>query len=138
MNKRGRRVGSCAGAASVLALIAAAAPFAPDRQREDWDHEAGSAARRRIVDLAPPGAEVQFADVRVRPSDRGDARSVCGSFAVWGEGGSLGAFRDFWVVVTRKRDTEGGIESARPMAIGRDEFLDRGSAYYMNCFSEGG
>lgn len=126
-----------AGTASALLLAAlATTPLALQRPRGNWDAEAGTAARQRIVELAPGGADVRFADVKVRQVGGGNERSVCGAFAVWDdEGSSLGPFRDFWVVVTRGGAAPVDIDAVDVMAIPQDAFLDRGSDYYRHCFA---
>lgn len=134
---RSRWVVLGAGAASVIALLAAADPLAPLRPEGDWAPEAGAAARQSIVDRAPDGADVRFADVKVRRNGSESERSVCGTFAVRGDDGSLGPYRDFWVVVTKHPDTWADIQAVRPNTIAQDAFFDRSSAYYMNCFADG-
>lgn len=135
MGRAFRWVALGAGSVLTMALLAATAPFALQRAPESWDAEAGSAARRRLLDLVPEGAGVEFADVKVRHSGTDNERSVCGAFAVWGGEGSLGPFRDFWIVVTKRPDAPDAVEAAHPVDIPQDAFLDRGSEYYRHCFA---
>ena len=127
-----------AGAALLAALLAAAAPLAVQAPERDWGAEARAAAQKSILDGAPDGDDAQFADVEVRRTGNADERWVCGSFAVWGEDGSLGPFRDFWVTVARVPDTWADIREVRANAFGRDDFLDRTSAHFRACFADGG
>lgn len=125
-----------AGTVSALLLaVAATAPLALQRPKENWDTEAGTVARQRIVELAPGGADVRFADIKVRQVGGENERSVCGAFAVWGDEGSLGPFRDFWVVVTKGGEAPADIEAVDVIAIPQDAFLDRSSDYYRHCFA---
>ena len=91
-----------------------------------------------ILDRAPDGDDVRFADVEVRRTgdDDDDERWVCGSFAVWDEEGSLGPFRDFWVTVARVPGTWADIREVRASGFGRDDFLDRNSARFRACFAD--
>ncbi len=77
---------------------------------------------------------MQFADVEVHRNGNDDERWVCGSFAVWDDGGSLGPFRDFWVTVARVPGTSADIREVRANEFGRDDFLDRNSAHFRACF----
>lgn len=133
--KRFRSVLAAGTALVATALVAATASFALQRPKESWDAEANSAARRRIVELAPARADVRFADVKVRQTGGENERSVCGAFAVWNDKGSLGPFRDFWVVVTKGDGPPASVERVDVMAIPQDAFLDRGSDYYRHCFA---
>lgn len=137
MGRKGLWAVSGAGAA-LAAVLLAAAPRALQRPNANWNPEAGAAARGSIASSAPPGAAVQFAGVKVRDNGDENARSVCGSFAVWSDEGTLGPYRDFWVVVAKRPDTRAGIRSVEPMAIPQDAFLDRGSPYFLSCFAGGG
>ena len=85
----------------MAALLAAATPLAVQGPTVDWGPAARATAQKSIRDRAPDGDDVRFADVEVRRTGNADERWVCGSFAVWDEGGSLGPFRDFWVTVAR-------------------------------------
>jgi hypothetical protein len=134
---RNRWVLPGAGAALVAALLAAAAPLALRGPAEDWGPEARAAAQKSILDRAPDGDDMQFADVEVRRTGNDDERWVCGSFAVRDQEGSLGPFRDFWVTVARIPDTWTDIREVRANEFGRDDFLDRNSAHFRACFADG-
>ena len=134
---RSRWVLPGAGAALAAALLAAAAPLALRGPAEDWGPEARAAAQRFMLDRAPDGDGVEVADVEVRRTGNADERWVCGSFAVWDEGGSLGPFRDFWVTVARVPGTQADIREVRANEFGRDDFLDRNSAHFRSCFADG-
>lgn len=136
MRGRVRWLALGAGVAAGVAILVTATTFALQRPREDWGAEAGLAARRHIADFAAPGAAVELADVKVRPRDIENERSVCGSFAVWDEHGTLGPYRDFWVVVTKRAETWAEIETVETMAIGHDAFLDRSSPFFANCLAD--
>lgn len=38
-------------------------------------------------------------------------------------------------MVTKRPDAPDAVETARPMDIPQDAFLDRGSEYYRHCFA---
>ena len=136
----GRWVLPGVGIALVAALLAAATSFALQSPERDWAPEARAAAQKSILDRAPDGDDVRFADVEVRRTgdddDDDDERWVCGSFAVWDEEGSLGPFRDFWVTVARVPGTWADIREVRASGFGRDDFLDRNSARFRACFAD--
>ena len=135
---RNRWVLSGAGVALAMALLIAATSSALQRPREDWGRTARAAALRSVLDRAPGGDGVQFADVEVRRTGNDDERWVCGAFAIWTGGGSLGPYRDFWITVARVPDTWADIRDVRANEIGRDDFLDRNSAHHRACFAAGG
>ena len=89
------------GSALVAALLATATSLSLQSPERDWEPEAEVAARKSILARAADVDGVAFADVEVRRTGSDDERWVCGSFAVWGEDGALGPFRDFWVTVAR-------------------------------------
>ncbi len=127
-----------AGAALGTALLAAATSPALQSPERDWGPAARAAAEKSILDRAPPdGNGVQFAGVEVRRTGDDDERWVCGSFAVWGEDGTLGPHRDFWVTVARVPGTRAEVREVRANGFGRDDFLDRTSAHYRACFARG-
>ena len=126
-----------AAVALVVALLAAAAPLAVQPSERDWGAEARAAAQKSILDRAPDGDDMQFADVEVRRTGNDDERWVCGSFAVRDDGGSLGPFRDFWVTVAKVPGTRADIREVRANGFGRDDFLDRNSAHFRACFADG-
>ena len=130
----GRWVLLCAGSALVAAVLAGAAPLALQSPERDWAPEAEVAARRSMLDRAPGGDGVEFADVEVRRTGDDDERWVCGSVAVRDGDGALGPFRDFWVTVARVPDTRADIREVRANGFGRDDFLDRTSAHFRACF----
>ena len=134
---RGRWVLPGVGVVLVAALLAAATSLALQNPEKDWGPQARTAAQKLVLDRAPDGGDVQFVDVEVRRTGSDDERSVCGSFAVWGEDGSLGPFRDFWVTVARVPDTWADIQEVRANGFGRDDFLDRNSAHFRACFADG-
>ena len=134
---RNRWVLPGAGVALVATLLAAAAPLALRGPAEDWGPEARAAAQQSILGRAPDRDDVRFADVEVRRTGDDDERWVCGSYAVWDEGGSLGPFRDFWVTVARVPGTQADIREVRANEFGRDDFLDRKSAHFRACFADG-
>ena len=134
---RNRWVLPGAGVALAVAFLAAAAPLALRAPAEDWGTEAEVAARKSMLDRAPDGDDVEFADVEVRRTGNADERWVCGSFAVWDDEGSLGPFRDFWVTVARVPCTGADIREVRANPFGRDDFLDRNSAHFRACFADG-
>ena len=120
------------------ALLAAATPLAVRGPTEDWGPVARAVAQKSILDRAPDGDDVRFADVEVRRTGNDDERWVCGSFAVWGENGSLGPDRDFWITVARVPETWAAIRDVRANEFGRDDFLDRNSAQFRACFAGDG
>ena len=135
---RSRWVLPGAGVALGVALLAAATPLAVQGPTVDWGPAARAAAQASIRDRAPDGDDVRFADVEVRRTGNADERWVCGSFAVWGEDGSLGPFRDFWATVARVPGTWADIREVRANGFGRDDFLDRNSAHFRACFAGDG
>jgi hypothetical protein len=135
---KGRWVLPGAGAALGAVLLVAAGSPALQRPREDWGLAARAAAQRSILDGAPGGNGVEFADIEVRRNGHDDERWVCGSFAVRDEEGSLGPFRDFWVTVARVPETWDDIRTVRANEFGRDDFLDRASAHFRACFADDG
>jgi hypothetical protein len=90
-----------------------------------------------VLDRAPDGDGVEFADVEVRRTGDEDGRWVCRSVAFRDEEGALGPFRDFWVTVSRVPGTWADIREVRANAFGRDDFLDRDSAHFRACFADG-
>ena len=124
-----------AGSALVAAVLATTAPLALQSREPDWGAEAEVAARKSMLDRAPDGDDVEFADVEVRRTGDHDERWVCGSFAVRDENGALGPFRDFWVTVARVPETWADIREVRANGFGRDDFFDRNSAHYRACFA---
>ncbi len=135
----GRRWGLLgAGSALAAAVLAAATSLALQSPERDWGAEARAAAQRSVLESvahrAPDEDGVQFADVEVRRTDNDDERWVCGSFAAWGDEGSLGPFRDFWVTVARVPGTGADIREVRANEFGRDDFLDRNSPHFRACF----
>jgi hypothetical protein len=134
----GRWVLPGAGAALVVVgLFAAAAPLAPPGPERNWGAEARAAALESVRGRAPDPDDVEFAGVKVRRTDDDDERWVCGSFAVWGEDGTLGPHRDFWMTVARVPGTRAEVREVRANGFGRDDFLDRTSAHYRACFARG-
>ena len=127
-----------AGSALVAAVLAVATPLAVQSPERDWGAEARAAAQRSVLESmahrAPDEDAVQFADLEVRRTGDDDERWVCGSFALWDDGGSLGPFRDFWVTVARVPGTWADIREVRANEFGRDDFLDRDSAHFRACF----
>jgi hypothetical protein len=134
---RNRWVLPGAGVALAVAFLAAAAPLALRAPERDWGAEAEVAARKSMLDRAPGGDDVEFADVEVRRTGSDDERWVCGTFAVRDERGSLGPFRDFWITVARVPGTGADIREVRANPFGRDDFLDRNSAHFRACFADG-
>ena len=134
---KGRWIWPGAGAALAITLIAGATSTALQRQLEDWASVARAAAQQSLLDRAPDGDGVQFADVEVRRNGNDDERWVCGSFAVWDDEGTLGRFQDFWITVARVPDTWADIREVRANEFGRDDFLDRNSAFFQACFAGG-
>jgi hypothetical protein len=134
---RGRWVLASLGAALVVALLAAATSRALQGPKRDWAPEARAAAEQSILDRVARGRDVRFAGVEVRATGSDDERWVCGSYAVWGEDGSLGPYRDFWVTVSRVPvpDTGTDIRQVHANTFGRDDFLDRNSALFRACFA---
>jgi hypothetical protein len=132
----GRWVLSGAGAALiVVGLFAAAAPLASWGPVWDWGEEARAAALESMRGRAPDPDDVRFVGIEVRRTGDDDERWVCGSVAVWDEGGSLGPHRDFWVTVARVPGTRADILEVRANAFGRDDFFDRTSAHFRACFA---
>lgn len=127
-----------AGAVLGTAILAVATSLALQSPERDWGFEARAAAQRSMLDRAPDGDDVQFADVEVRSNGNDDERWVCGSFAVRDEEGSLGPFRDFWLTVARVPDSWADIQSVRANEFGRDDFLNRNSAHFRACFADDG
>ena len=122
------------GSALVATLLATATSFSVQSPERDWAPEARAAARRSMLDRAPDGDGVEFADVEVHRTGDEDERWVCGSFAVRDDESSLGPFRDFRITVARVPDTRADIREVRANAFGRDDFLDRDSAHFRACF----
>ena len=135
---RGRWVLLGARSALVAAVLAVATPLALQSPQRDWAPEAEVAARQSVLDRAPDGDGVEFADVEVRRTGDEDERWVCGSVAMRDEDGAIGPFRDFWVTVARVPGTGADIREVRANAFGRDDFLDRDSAHFRACFADGG
>ena len=106
---RGRWVLLGVGPALVATFLATATSLSLQSPERDWGREAKTAARRFVLDRAPAGDGVEFADVEVRPNGNDDERWVCGCFAVRDEEGALGPFRDFWVTVARVPGTQADI-----------------------------
>src|SRR5215213_1380649 len=96
---RGRWMMLGAGAASVAALLAAAASLALQSPERDWGLEARAAAQELLLERAPDRDAVEFVDVEVRRNGNDDERWVCGSLAVRDKEGALGPFQDFWITV---------------------------------------
>ena len=131
----GRWVLASVGIASVAGVLAAAGSVGLQGSERDWSPEARNAAQQSILDRVPGKGNVRFADVEVHRAGDEDERWVCGSFAVWGEDGSLGPYRDFWVTVIRVPDTVAEIREVRANNFGPDDFLDRSSALSRACFA---
>ena len=70
-------------------------------------------AAKQIRTACPARGTCDSPDVEVHGAGDDDERWVCGSFAVWGEDGSLGPYRDFWVTVIRVPDTVAEIREVR-------------------------
>ncbi len=132
----GRWVLPGVGSALVETVLATATSLSLQSPERDWGPEAEVAARRSMLDRAPDGDGMEFADVEVRRTGNDDERWVCGSFAVWDDEGSLGPFRDFWVTVARVPGTGADIREVRANGFGRDDFFDRASAHFEACFAE--
>ena len=133
----GRWVLPGVGSALVATLLATATSlsFTLQSPERDWAPEAEVAARQSVLDRAPDGDGVEFADVEVRRTGDEDERWVCGSVAMRDEDGAIGPFRDFWVTVARVPGTGADIREVRANAFGRDDFLDRTSAHFRACFA---
>ncbi len=125
------------GSALVAPLLATATSLSLQSPERDWGPEAEVAARQSVLDRAPDGDSVEFADVEVRRTGDEDGRWVCRSVAFRDEEGALGPFRDFWVTVSRVPGTWADIREVRANAFGRDDFLDRDSAHFRACFADG-
>jgi hypothetical protein len=133
---RGRWILLGAGAASIAALLAAAASFALQSPERDWGPEARAAAQKLLLERAPDRDAVEFVDVEVRRNGNDDERWICGSFAVRDKEGALGPFQDFWVTVAKVPETAADIQDVRANEFGRDDFYDQTSAHFRACFAE--